>query len=209
MRCGRAEAMMAAALDGELPGRQRDALDRHLTTCPACAAEMARSERLHAALTAVPAEAPVPPGLADATLRRIRVLAAEAAERRGRRWTWIALPALGFAVATALAVVLRDAEPPPVERVAAAPAAPAPATPAPPTRVASVPRRPAPAAAPAAAEESPAVTAMPKEPPPELAARPDLFIDLRLLSNLEKIEHFEAISGTQVAPAARDGGRQG
>jgi hypothetical protein len=36
----------------------------------------------------------------------------------------------------------------------------------------------------------------PSEPPAELAAAPDLFVDLPILRNMEKLEHFEAISTT-------------
>ena len=34
MRCGRAQRLMAAAVDGELVPGERDALDRHLAGCP-------------------------------------------------------------------------------------------------------------------------------------------------------------------------------
>ena len=37
---------------------------------------------------------------------------------------------------------------------------------------------------------------VPSEPPPDLAARPDLFVDLPMLRNLERLEHFEAIQTT-------------
>ena len=37
---------------------------------------------------------------------------------------------------------------------------------------------------------------MPSEPPPDLAARPDLFVDLPMLRNLDRLEHFEAIQTT-------------
>jgi hypothetical protein len=35
---------------------------------------------------------------------------------------------------------------------------------------------------------------VPEEPPAELASRPDLFVDLPILDNLEKMEHFDAIA---------------
>ena len=37
---------------------------------------------------------------------------------------------------------------------------------------------------------------VPSEPPPDLAARPDLFVDLPMLRNLDRLEHFEAIQTT-------------
>ena len=37
---------------------------------------------------------------------------------------------------------------------------------------------------------------MPSQPPPELAARPDLFVNLPVLRNMEKLQHYEAIQTT-------------
>ena len=45
---------------------------------------------------------------------------------------------------------------------------------------------------------------IPAEPPPELAAAPELFMELPILRNLEKLEHFEAIRTTTLD----DGGAQ-
>jgi hypothetical protein len=39
---------------------------------------------------------------------------------------------------------------------------------------------------------------VPSDPPPELTARPDLFVDLPILRNLERLEHFESIQTTTV-----------
>jgi len=44
----------------------------------------------------------------------------------------------------------------------------------------------------------------PRKPPPQLAAAPELFMDLPLLRNMEKLEHFEAIRTTTLD----DGGEQ-
>jgi len=41
-----------------------------------------------------------------------------------------------------------------------------------------------------------ATATVPAEPPPELAAAPELFVDLPLLRNMEKLEHFETIRTT-------------
>ena len=47
------------------------------------------------------------------------------------------------------------------------------------------------------ARDGPQATAtVPAEPPPELAAAPELFVDLPLLRNMEKLEHFETIRTT-------------
>jgi hypothetical protein len=46
---------------------------------------------------------------------------------------------------------------------------------------------------------------VPDEPPAELASRPDLFVDLSLLAELEKIEHFDSIAGMESDPTAPEG----
>ncbi len=37
---------------------------------------------------------------------------------------------------------------------------------------------------------------LPKEPPPELANAPDLFMDMNILSHMEKLQHYDAIETT-------------
>jgi hypothetical protein len=46
---------------------------------------------------------------------------------------------------------------------------------------------------------------VPSEPPPELAARPDLFVNLPLLRNLDKVQHYEAIQTIAVDGAQSSG----
>lgn len=46
--CAEWEALLHASLDGELDAAHATAVERHLATCPACAAEMRRLERMHA-----------------------------------------------------------------------------------------------------------------------------------------------------------------
>ena len=43
-------------------------------------------------------------------------------------------------------------------------------------------------------------TTPPAEPPPELAAAPELFMNLPIIRNMEKLEHFEAITMVELAP---------
>jgi hypothetical protein len=50
---------------------------------------------------------------------------------------------------------------------------------------------------------------VPSQPPPELAARPDLFVDLPMLRNLERLEHFEAIQTTTLGEEPGDGTSNG
>ena len=62
-----------------------------------------------------------------------------------------------------------------------------------PVRVASVPAAPAPQVA---AGRARPVTPAPSEPPPALAAAPDLFVELPILRHMEKLAHYEAIQTT-------------
>jgi anti-sigma factor RsiW len=182
---------MTAAIDGELTPGRRQALDRHVAGCAACRGELATTERMLAAFDS-PSEVRVSVGLEQATLRRVRIAAAEEAERRegARWWRWLPVPALVAATAVvtlAVGITRRTADVPAAKTVAPA-AAPGP------DRVA---RGPVPS--PAARNERPAVARRPLppgEPPAELAAAPDKFMELPILRNLEKLEHFEAIQTT-------------
>ena len=74
MRCERAERWFSRARDGELSGRQRRRLARHLKTCPACREEYRRfrlaCDLLRRADPAAGAD--LPPGLTDAVVARLR-----------------------------------------------------------------------------------------------------------------------------------------
>ncbi|HLK10492.1 MAG TPA: zf-HC2 domain-containing protein [Candidatus Binatia bacterium] len=190
MRCGRARRWMAAAFDDELGPRRRRGLDRHLARCEACRDEMAVSGRLAEALARLPATAEVPAAVEQATLRRVRVLAAEDDERWSARALWlrVLLPALataGVVVVAALGTLRMPAGRQAERRVAErAPAA--------------VAGRSEKRVEVADADESTrrAGHGRPPGPPPALAAAPELFVDLPLLHNMEKLEHFEAIRTT-------------
>jgi anti-sigma factor RsiW len=189
MRCGRAQKLMTAAVDAELTPRRRGALDRHLAGCEGCRRELASTERMLAALEALPMEAPLSAGLEQATFRRVRVAAADEEEASPRRWRWLPLPAFALATAAvlvlAVGIVRRTGEPPAPRVMASAPAKAggeeAARDPAPPSPIAR--------SAPKAAEPV-------GEPPPDLAAAPDKFMNLPILRNMEKLEHFEAIQTT-------------
>jgi len=185
MRCGRAQKSLIAALDGELAPRRRQALDRHLTGCAACRGELATTERVLAMLDARPAEAPVSVALEQATLRRIRL----AADTDTDIPWWRRLPLPALVVATAVLVLAVGI----VRRTG--PVAPPRAPTADRVARASIPK-PAPRREPqAVARRLPP----PSEPPAELAAAPDMFMNLPILRNLEKLEHFEAIQTTTLA----------
>lgn len=197
MRCQRAHQWMAAAVDGELAPRRRRALDRHVAACASCRAELTATERTLAVLEGLPMEAPVSAALEQATLRRVRLAAADEAERGPAvRWrTWLPLPA--FAVATAAVVVLAIGI---VQRTGQVPA---PVAAVRPSGTAAQPVAKAPAG------ESPKVARapIPAEPPPKLAEAPDLFVDLPILRNMDKLKHFEAIETTTLddEPGTPDG----
>jgi len=180
MRCGRAQKLLTAAVDGELSPGRRAALDRHLAGCPVCRAERAATQTLLDALDALPSVAAVPAALEQATLRRVRVLAAEEGERAvtsGWR-SWLPLPAIALAVTAVLVLAIaisRTAD----DHLPASGAST-------PTRVARAHQAPS-----RASHE-----AVPTEPPPALAAAPELFVDLPMLRKLDRVKHFEAIQTT-------------
>jgi hypothetical protein len=197
---------MTMALAGELSGRRSQRLTKHMDGCAGCRREWEAYTALDRLLESLPLETALPPRLERVTLRSARLAEAEATKSR-RRWLGVAIPALA---ATAVVVVaarlsLQDTEPAP----APAPAAPARAVTAPPARVpARVAERapaPAPSPAPASPQRRQVARGVPSEPPPELAARPDLFINLPLLRNLDKVQHYEAIQTIAVDGAQSSG----
>jgi anti-sigma factor RsiW len=63
MRCYRARRWLVSYLDGELEPRRREALEHHLSGCPACCAELARFEAHWETMADVDPAPPVPVGL--------------------------------------------------------------------------------------------------------------------------------------------------
>jgi hypothetical protein len=194
---------MVEALEETLAPRRRRALDDHLAACPSCRQEIATTERLFGVLDALPMEADVPARLEQATLRAVRIAAAEEAEHQaerapGFRWFRVMMPAFAAAAAVAVAVVATQRSTPPPGTAASATAKPAPA------QVAkAVPRsksesesRVVAAARPAPREARPQLAAVPVDLPVELSERPDLLFALPMLHNLDKLEHFEKIETT-------------
>jgi hypothetical protein len=130
------------------------------------------------------------------------MIAADETERVARRWwRWLPIPTVAVAAAALLLVVFgrqrEDAESPAPTVLAERPAADAEEAPgavASRSRVVKV--EPPPAAAPA-------------EPPPALVEAPDLFVELPILRNMEKLENFEAIYTTlDGAEGSPDGQRE-
>ena len=198
MRCRTAQTWIVAARDGELDERQRHALDRHLTECGACRAEQVSIEGVLAALDALEPAREVPARLEADVFRQVRGLAAEGA---GGGWTlpqWLrrGVPAIAATAVVAIAVIgVRSSQVAPAGRtpvaVAERPRVTAPAVPAPVV---------AKAEAPAVARRGKARA--PIDPPAELASRPDLFMDLPMLREFEKVQHFDSIASMEDA----DGG---
>jgi len=67
MSCRRAEVLMEAHLDGDLPSRYRTAFESHLASCFACQRELEHATRVRQALRALPERF-----LDDAVSRRVR-----------------------------------------------------------------------------------------------------------------------------------------
>jgi hypothetical protein len=194
MRCLTARRWITRDLAGELTPRRVERLAQHLERCAGCRRERVAYATLDRALGGLPVAAALPPRLEQDTLRRVRLAAADdvPGARRLGRWLGLAVPPLAATAALLLAV--RGAGPPAEPgHESAAPGAQArrasSPTAAPPVRVAR-PAAPS-AAAPRHRRTEPVV---PSEPPPDLAARPDLFVNLPILRNLERLEHYDAIT---------------
>jgi anti-sigma factor RsiW len=113
-KCPKIEALMHAALDGELGERERARFDEHLAACPACRREYEALTRAVAAFEAAPRLEPSP-DFAASVMNRARL--AKARQARVRRtfarvtvaasaaaaavaagaWAWLFKPALGAA----------------------------------------------------------------------------------------------------------------
>jgi putative zinc finger protein len=187
MRCSTARRLTITAADRELGGWRRRGLDRHLAGCAACRDERAETDRVLALVGGLPTEAAPPARLEQEVLRRVRRLADDDAARgwRGLGPSWVRglVPAVATLAMVVLAVVLtRDGE-----RGAPAPGAP--------------PRKAATADRSFARRRS----SPPSEPPTALASQPDLFVDMPIVRNLDKLEHFDAIAGTSMDDDDGDG----
>lgn len=207
MRCRGARRVLLAALDGEITAAEREALNAHLGACAACRADADETARLHRVLRALPQGTEVPSHLEQAALRRVRgVLVAEAEARdrfrTGRLWWWLGAP---VAVTIALVVTWRSlpgGEPSQrTEIVAMQPATPMRGRVDEPTPARQDQHPSGPAVA------SDATRHEDGEPPPQVAKALDLYLDLPLLENLEKLENFDTIRTVDVSDgtAAEDG----
>ncbi len=186
MRCRTAHTALIAARDGELGARRRRALDRHLVRCGACRAEQVAVDGMLAMLDRLPMDADVPTRLEHDVMRRVRALAADA-DARGTtmsRWVRVLTPPLaaGAVVAGTILGVRGTIDRTPTVHPAA------------PVAVASRADRTAIARNDVTADGRRPKTRIPDEPPAELASRPDLFVDLPMLRDMDKLQHFDTIA---------------
>ena len=110
MTCEPASAAFEDYLDGQLPERERAALEGHLRTCGPCRSELSRLRSLRSMLADLPAP-PAAPGALEAILRAA-VRAPPVARRRWQAPRWFA-PGLGLAAALVLAIGVRVGAPGP------------------------------------------------------------------------------------------------
>jgi anti-sigma factor RsiW len=178
MRCRTAHTAIIAARDGELGARRRQALDRHLARCGECRAEQVAIEDVLATLARLPDAVDVPARLEQDVMRRVRALASEPVRSGSALSGWLRVVAptlaVGAVAATAvLSIRTTTDRVPAVERKA-------PAAVAKRTEPTAVARR--------------QKARVPDEPPAELASRPELFVDLPMLRDLDKLKHFDTIA---------------
>lgn len=194
MRCTTARKMITTTPDRAAPAAERERLARHLATCEPCRLESVQIGRLAEALEGLGGEAAVPAGLEDAVLRRIRTLEPEGPGWGERVRAWLGAPVLAVGVVGAVLLVAFLARDPGTGPDAPGPLArvePVPPAGDAPVRVAS-----APAGAAADPAETVPVGAEPRRPapPPEMLAELPMLLDLPILRNMEKLEHFDSIT---------------
>jgi hypothetical protein len=198
MRCQTARHWITRDLAGELSSGRAGRLAQHVEGCEGCRREQTAYAALDGMLGALTLDGPLPPRLEQDTLRRVRLAASEdeAPERSGV-WRWLRVGAPALAGAAVLMLAVRAVQPP------AEPASPEPLAAYGASKHAAAP----PAAAKPATRRR-AAASVPSQPPPELAARPDLFVNLPVLRNMEKLQHYEAIETTTL-DAQHDGQSSG
>jgi len=177
--CNTVRKWMPAALDGELDARQQARLDAHVATCPSCGTEMEQTARLLSMVSALGAERELPARVEYATLRAVRQLPADEGLPWWRAWFGWPMPALA-ALGAVTVVAIRVLQTPPVvyERALG--------TDRPSATVASARPR----------ERVRLAAHRPTQPLPALEQAPDVFAELEMLRNLEKMRHFDAIQTT-------------
>ena len=102
MNCRTAQSKLNRYLDGELPVRDRDHVERHLRECPSCRSELERLRVVADAMATLPEPPEVPAGFAERVVNR----AAQDMGRRGQAlmfWQSVSPP---MRIAAAAMIVL-------------------------------------------------------------------------------------------------------
>lgn len=112
-QCSQYRRLLPLSREGELTQAQRDDVQRHLATCPACAAEMGAFTRMQADLSVVRGRGavhPAPELLEQRIMARVRNEPQAGAERKARMadrvLDLIGAPAVRFAAAATLLIVV-------------------------------------------------------------------------------------------------------
>ena len=190
MRCQTARRWITTDLAGELPAGRVRRLSRHVERCGGCQRERTAYTALDRLLGELPLEASPSPRLEQDTLRRLRLAAAGDDAAEVRPWAWLKVGAPALAGIAVLLLAVRAVSPPaapdaPMSRAKSRPASR-------PGHVATAP------AGGQTASRRRSAGNVPSEPPAELAARPDLFVNLPVLRNMEKLQHYDAIQTTNL-----------
>lgn len=204
MRCATARKTMITTIGGAASDAERSRLASHLEGCPACRLDYERARRLDTALGTLRTDVPVPAGLEDAVVRRIRNLESDRRSLGERLRGWLQTPVLAAAAAAVLvlAVLVSDRRgtqgerPEPIAR-------PTPIE-APPNRLAAARPEPGtPEVRPAAAEPVQVARGTESEPPseapPGLTASLPLLLEMPILRNMEKLENYDRIEAVTLA----------
>src|SRR5581483_1751677 len=104
MNCPQARERLPEMLYGGLPPEAAAAVAAHLAGCAACRRELDALQQVRQALDAIP------PVAAEVDLPRLYRAAAQAQERRSRRWRRAALVFAGLAAALVLFAILPSLE---------------------------------------------------------------------------------------------------
>ncbi len=103
MNCSDIRDLLDEYVDEELSSQQRDLVDRHISECPSCRAELETTEHTAGLVRSLPRES-VPDGLAEAVQEQVRL--ADQRKRRAVALRWVGVGGW-LAAAAALALVLR------------------------------------------------------------------------------------------------------
>jgi predicted anti-sigma-YlaC factor YlaD len=101
MNCTQARENLPALLYGDLDTPTRNAVQNHLTSCPACRMDLAAFQRVRSALDSIPAAS------VQIDVPRLFQQAAARQAKQTRRWRRAALAVCGLAAALMLVVLLR------------------------------------------------------------------------------------------------------